>query len=94
MALSAPSAGAGSKGDGAGDAPAKPAEGEPEAPDPSPESESYSAFRERWIDRGEAAYVRRLLELHGGNVTKAAQAGGIAHGHVYRLIKKHGLGGA
>jgi DNA-binding NtrC family response regulator len=82
------------EGDGAGDAPAKPAEGEPEAPDPSPESESYSAFRERWIDRGEAAYVRRLLELHGGNVTKAAQAGGIARGHVYRLIKKHGLGGA
>jgi two-component system, NtrC family, response regulator GlrR len=56
---------------------------------PRPATESYGTFRERWIDAGEASYVRSLLELHGGNVTRAAEAAGVARAHLYRLIKKH-----
>lgn len=56
-----------------------------------PGVEPYAAFRERWIDQGEAAYVRQLLTTHAGNVANAARSAGIARAHVYRLIKKHGL---
>ncbi len=56
-----------------------------------PGVEPYAIFRERWIDQGEAAYVRQLLTTHAGNVANAARSAGIARAHVYRLIKKHGL---
>jgi transcriptional regulator with GAF, ATPase, and Fis domain len=51
----------------------------------------YHTFRERWIERGEAEYVRRLLERSGANVTLAARTAGLARGYLHRLIRKHGM---
>jgi transcriptional regulator with GAF, ATPase, and Fis domain len=42
-----------------------------------------------WLDAMERAYVRRLLERHGGNVARAAQAADVDRTHLYRLIRKH-----
>jgi DNA-binding NtrC family response regulator len=36
----------------------------------------------------ERAYVARLLERHGGNVTQAAQAAGLSRKHLHDLIKR------
>jgi transcriptional regulator with GAF, ATPase, and Fis domain len=84
----------------------RPAEAAPEAaaaaaavapPPPPPLADAatfeadYHSFREGWIDRGEAEYVRRLLDRHAGNVSNAASAAGLARTYLYRLIRKHGL---
>ena len=37
----------------------------------------------------ERSYVARLLERHGGNVARAAEAADIDRTHLYRLIRKH-----
>jgi DNA-binding NtrC family response regulator len=42
-----------------------------------------------WLDTLEQQYVRRLLERHGGNVSRAADAAGVDRTHLYRLIRKH-----
>lgn len=63
----------------------------PTALEVDPGTELFSAFRERWIDHGEATYLRKLLTLHAGNVAAAARAAGVARAHLYRLVKKHGL---
>jgi two-component system, NtrC family, response regulator GlrR len=46
-----------------------------------------------WMDEMERAYVTRLLEQHGGNVTRAAEAAGIARTHLHRLVRKYGRSG-
>ncbi len=61
------------------------------APDAPSLETDYHAFREAWIDRGEADYVRKLLDRHGGNVSNAARAAGLARTYLHRLIRKHGL---
>jgi transcriptional regulator with PAS, ATPase and Fis domain len=48
-------------------------------------------FREQWMNRGEAAYVKALLERHAHNVVAAAKAAGVNRTHLYRIIKKHAL---
>jgi transcriptional regulator with GAF, ATPase, and Fis domain len=45
--------------------------------------------RTHWLDAMERAYVHRLLERHGGNVARAAEAAGVDRTHLYRLIRKH-----
>jgi transcriptional regulator with GAF, ATPase, and Fis domain len=45
--------------------------------------------RATWLDAMERAYVRRLLQRHGGNVARAAEAADIDRTHLYRLIRKH-----
>ncbi len=42
-----------------------------------------------WLDAMERAYVHHLLERHGGNVARAAEAAGVDRTHLYRLIRKH-----
>jgi DNA-binding NtrC family response regulator len=41
--------------------------------------------RQRVIDEFEQRYVERVLAAHGGNVTRAAEASGIARRHFYRV---------
>lgn len=45
-------------------------------------------FRE-FRDDVEREYVQRLLRIHGGNATAAAQAAGIDRTYIYRLIRKY-----
>jgi len=63
----------------------------PPAADAAAAPGPFKDFRERWIDQGEADYVRRLLARHGGNVVAAAREAGLNRSHLYRLIKKHAL---
>ncbi|AAS95102.1 sigma-54-dependent transcriptional regulator [Nitratidesulfovibrio vulgaris] len=39
----------------------------------------------------ERAYVTRLLDRHGADVRAAASEAGISRGHLYELVRKHGL---
>jgi len=45
----------------------------------------YAQARELALERFTAAYVADMLRRHGGNVTKAAEASGIARRHFHRL---------
>jgi len=53
--------------------------------------EDYNTARERVVAAFEIDYVRRLLELTGGNVTRAAVLAGKERRAFGRLIKKHGI---
>jgi DNA-binding NtrC family response regulator len=62
------------------------------APEPDPDALAagpFHEFREAWIARGEARYVERLLERHGGNVANAAREAQVNRSHFYRLVKKY-----
>ncbi len=45
----------------------------------------YSEARRRLLERFEAKYVERLLDLHGGNVSQAARAAGIGRRYLQKL---------
>jgi DNA-binding NtrC family response regulator len=47
--------------------------------------------KERVVDAFEREYVRRLLDKHRHNVSKAADEGGLSRNHLTALAKKHGL---
>jgi DNA-binding NtrC family response regulator len=49
------------------------------------------AGRDRIVRAFEHAYLRRLLEVSGNNVTAAARAAGVDRIYFYRLLWKHGL---
>jgi len=49
--------------------------------------------RERVVHEFERRYVKKLLDRHGGNVTKAAAASGIARRYFHRLKARHLEGG-
>jgi two-component system, NtrC family, nitrogen regulation response regulator GlnG len=51
----------------------------------------FHKARESMIDRFEQQYLKDLLSKSDGNVSHAARTAGIARGHLYRLLKKHGL---
>ncbi len=40
--------------------------------------------------RFEEAYAQRVVARHDGNVTRAAEAAGVARNYLHRLLKKHG----
>ncbi len=67
----------------------------PDEPGPLPGADAsaplgpFHEFREAWVERGEAHYVARLLERHGGNVTVAAREAQVNRSHLYRLVKKY-----
>lgn len=42
-------------------------------------------------DRAEAAYIKKLLEEHGWNISKTAEALDIQRSHLYNKMKKYGL---
>jgi two-component system, NtrC family, nitrogen regulation response regulator GlnG len=63
----------------------------PPRPAPDDLPPEFSKARESMISRFEQAYLKDLLEKSNGNLSLAARTAGLARGHLYRLIKKHGL---
>jgi DNA-binding NtrC family response regulator len=49
----------------------------------------YAAARQQALDDFEREYVRALVQLHDGNVTRAAEAAGVTRVHVHRLLRRH-----
>jgi DNA-binding NtrC family response regulator len=47
--------------------------------------------RERWMKTLESAYLRDLLDRHGGNISAAAKAAGIDRKTFHRLVSKYQL---
>jgi DNA-binding NtrC family response regulator len=54
----------------------------------------YTEARQQAQDAFEEAYVRALLDAHGGRVAAAARAAGIGRVYLYRLMRRHGVAGA
>ena len=54
----------------------------------------FKEAKQRVIDQFEAAYLRALLDKHGGNVTRSAQAAGLTRYHLRELAKRFGIRGA
>src|SRR5262249_13768113 len=53
--------------------------------------EPFHAARKAMLDRFEREYLLHLLARHQRSVPAAAKEAGVARGHFYRLLKKHGL---
>lgn len=51
----------------------------------------FKEAKERIVDEWENGYLRGLLDSASGNLTLAAENAGMARGHLYRLMRKHGL---
>ncbi|MCS6798428.1 MAG: sigma 54-interacting transcriptional regulator [Myxococcota bacterium] len=51
----------------------------------------FKDAKERLVDAFEADYVRRLLERHRGNFSRAAAEAGLDRNYLARLARKHGL---
>ena len=51
----------------------------------------YAEARRVALEQFEAAYVKALLELHGGNVSAAARQTGIDRAYLHRLMRRHGV---
>lgn len=49
----------------------------------------YPEARRRALDAFERDYVRALVEAHGGQVARAAQASELDRAYLYRLIRRH-----
>jgi two-component system, NtrC family, response regulator GlrR len=67
------------------------ATGAASAVDPAVE---YAEARRQALEAFERAYVRELLNAHGGRVSAAARAAGIGRVYLYRLMRRHGVAGA
>lgn len=55
------------------------------------ELRTFKEARDALLDEWEYEYLREVLERAEGNVTRAARFSGVARGHLYRLLKKHGF---
>jgi two-component system, NtrC family, response regulator GlrR len=53
--------------------------------------QSFQNLKARAIDRFEQSYVRRMLLIHAGNITKAAQAAGKDRRAFWELMRKHNI---
>jgi DNA-binding NtrC family response regulator len=51
----------------------------------------FREAKDRAIQHFHRHYIRRLLEAHGGNVSRAAEAAGIQRQYLHRLIKEAGI---
>jgi two-component system, NtrC family, response regulator GlrR len=58
---------------------------------PQPVAPKFAEARREAITQFEREYIRRMIALHEGNVTKAALAAGLDRRSFYRLMKKHGI---
>jgi two-component system, NtrC family, response regulator GlrR len=47
--------------------------------------------RERWLHAFERAYLGKLLEVHGDNVSAAARAAGVDRTYLHRVLSRLGL---
>ena len=54
-----------------------------------PENESFQQAKAKAVDRFEENYVRRLLLIHEGNITRAAQGAGKDRRAFWELMRKH-----
>jgi two-component system, NtrC family, response regulator GlrR len=69
---------------------------DPLAPEPDPIvslGQTYGEAKERATARWEAVYVRRLIEMFDGNLTRAARAVGMSRNHLRKLAERHGARG-
>ena len=55
---------------------------------------AYAEARRQALEAFERAYVRELLNAHGGRVSAAARAAGIGRVYLYRLMRRHGVAAA
>jgi DNA-binding NtrC family response regulator len=55
------------------------------------EWKTFKEARDALLGEWEYEYLREVLERAEGNVSKAARFSGVARGHLYRLLKKHGF---
>ena len=53
----------------------------------------FKEAKQRVLDAFEAAYLKALLDRHGGNVTRSAQAAGLTRYHLRELAKRYGIRG-
>ena len=56
-----------------------------------PANQSFQQLKAQAIAQFEQSSVRRMLLIHGGNVTKAAQGAGKERRTFWQLMRKHGL---
>ncbi|MBI1734712.1 MAG: sigma-54-dependent Fis family transcriptional regulator [Candidatus Rokubacteria bacterium] len=61
------------------------------APSLSAEGLPLAEARERWMATLESAYLRDLLDRHGGNISAAAKTAGIDRKTFHRLVSKYQL---
>jgi two-component system response regulator GlrR len=78
--------------------PMAPADGGAPPPRPAPVASidprvPYGESRRRALDDFEKAYIKALLDAHGGKVAAAARAAGIDRVYLYRLMRRHGAAG-
>ncbi len=53
--------------------------------------QTFGDAKERATARWESAYVRKLIEMFGGNLTRAARAVGMSRNHLRQLAERHGV---
>jgi DNA-binding NtrC family response regulator len=51
----------------------------------------FREAKDRAIQYFHQQYIRRMLEQHGGNISRAAEAAGIQRQYLHRLIKEAGI---
>lgn len=66
------------------------AEDTPPSPAQAPDL-PFKEAKEQIVVAFERAYLVRLMERHGGNISAAARDAGIDRNYIYRLLKKHGI---
>lgn len=59
------------------------------SPDSKFEPQDFQHLKAKAIDHFEQGYIRRLLLIHDGNITKAAQAAGKDRRAFWELMRKH-----
>jgi two-component system, NtrC family, response regulator GlrR len=57
-----------------------------------PDDMTFQKLKTKIVDDFEKAYIRRVLRLHGGNITKAAQSAGKHRRAFWELMRKHHIG--
>ncbi len=51
----------------------------------------FKEAKQKVLDTFEAAYLKSLLDKHGGNITRSAQAAGLTRYHLRELAKRYGV---
>ncbi len=51
----------------------------------------FKEAKQKVLDAFEAAYLKALLDKHGGNITRSAQAAGLTRYHLRELAKRYGV---
>jgi two-component system, NtrC family, response regulator GlrR len=59
--------------------------------DSKPEVQNFQQLKAKAIDQFEQSYIRRLLSIYDGNITKAAQAAGKDRRAFWELMRKHNI---